>query len=160
MYTHHNTCDVLQCWIAWSWTNSESSLPLSYPGQVSDENSKHRFMGSLKKNKRNSYDLVTTCDNYSIKKSPWWFPMCSWLTTISAWVESLQNTKLECFGAICWIHDQYQGHLPKNYPKRTSEIKTGRSHEQFQKKNTFVNLLLFIILLVAWETDPYCNGCL
>ena len=29
MYAHHNTkfCDVLQCWIAWSLTNSESSLP-------------------------------------------------------------------------------------------------------------------------------------
>lgn len=108
---------------------------INCPGQVSDENSKHPFMGSLKKT-HGTPMIWWYGDNYS-KQIPIMISDVFLVDRYCCLSWELTKHKLECFGAICWIHDQYQGHLPKNSPKKTSEIQTGRSLEQFQKKNTF-----------------------
>lgn len=62
----------------------------------------------------------------------------------------LQNTKLECFGAICWIHDQYQG-LPKISPKKKHRVSNWKITWAVSEKNTFVtSYFSFYWLLERW----------
>ena len=159
MYTHHNTkfCDVLQCWIAWSLTNSESSLP-QLPRAGEWRKFQTSFYGiPLKKQTELLWfgDMVTTILKEILMMISDVFLVdpyfcLSWELTKTQigmlWEQSVES--------MINIKATFQKFLKKKHRFSNWEITWAVS-----ERKHLCYLLLFI-LLVAWETDPYCSGCL